>query len=264
MTGIVTSCEGLSLDQQASVEEFMAKVVAIYDDQKICDVQDLHFDQCPDDPRNDTTCVNHHMHLCENEHKTVYAWNARPFSPPDTPYYEKHKFNPDPTIWIEVTLQDGRSEHTANFVCCPNSDGKLQACHWIDRKKPLPRTSRQISKAELENAPSATVSFDRKENYEARIRRYCEANGIVVPGALGANGRAPVARYAVVDLNKTPPQLVALTFDSSADLIGYLDRTDVDWGNESNPAIRILDFKKGRELHHVGGWRLRRGSSFVR
>lgn len=264
MSKIESRCEGLSPDQEARVAEFMEKVVAIYASRRIGDVQDLHFNRCPDDLRNDTTCVNHHMHLCENDHKTVRAWHARPFSPPDTPYYEKHKYSPDPTIWIAVTLHDGRREHSANFVCSPNAEGNLQACHWVARKKPLRRSSRRIGKEQLQRPPSATVSFDRTESYETRIRRYCEVNEIVVPDALGANGRAPVARYAIVDLSRTPPQLVALTFESSSDLVGYLDRTGIDWKQDKNPFLRILDFRKGRELHHVGGWRLRRGASFVR
>lgn len=232
--------------------------------EKIWDVQDLHFNPCPDDLREDATCVNHHMHLCENDHKTVSAWSAKPFAAPDTPYYEKHRFNPDPTIWIEVTLRDERREHRADFVCSPGDDGKLFACHWVKRAKPLPRKPRKIDQVELLSPPAATVAFDRKETYETRIRRYCEANSITIPEALGHNARAPVGRYAVVDLSKTPSRLVALTFGSSSDLIGYLDRTDVDWAQTKNPSLRILDFKKGRELRHVGGWRLRHGSSFLR
>lgn len=130
---IQSSCKGLSESQEESARAFTDRVIEIFEKGKIWDFREIHFNHCPDDLRNDSTCINFHMALCENERKRVVSWNARPFSPPDTPYYENHRYNPEPTIWIEVILNDGKRDIEANFVCSPDDDGELRACHWIAR-----------------------------------------------------------------------------------------------------------------------------------
>ena len=132
-TEAASTCEGLSDSQAKSATSFVDKVIEIISQRKIWYFRDLHFNHCPDDRRNDSTCINFHMELCENETKTIVSWRARPFSPPDTPYYKTHKFDPEPTIWIEVLLNDGKRDIEANFVCSPDDEGVLKACHWVDR-----------------------------------------------------------------------------------------------------------------------------------
>ena len=90
------------------------------------------------------------------------------------------------------------------------------------------------------------------ERYVARIRRYCEANGIAIPIGL----RDAAQRYAVVDLTG-PPKLIARTWFNRADVIYYIERVAGDGPR------RILDFREGVELRYVGGSKLQRGEPFL-
>lgn len=130
---INADCEGLSDSQAASAGTFVELVIELIANRKIFGFRDMHFNHCPDDPRSDSTCICFHMSLCENEEKTILSWKARPFTPPDTPYYETHCFHPEPTIWITVIMTDGKRDIEANFVCSPDDNGELKACHWVAR-----------------------------------------------------------------------------------------------------------------------------------
>ncbi len=73
---------------------------------------------------------------------------------------------------------------------------------------------------------ACNYSLCTEESYEARVRRYCDANQVVTPIALG---RRKVARFAVVDVKAQPNQLIALTFSRASDLVTYLRRSETDW-----------------------------------
>lgn len=260
MNKIVGQCVELSAEHESLAREFMSKVIEIYAGRHIFEMRNLHFRPIPeDDGRWDYWCADHHMRLCENEHKSVGNWIARPYVEPEDQYHETHELTPHPILWVDCKLTDGSKEHRAYFGCALSDSGSLLACNWTVRSRRKKRRLRKLSAEEL--AVTATVLFKRRESYQARILRYCEQHGITVPPMFSSR---TAARYAVIDLSCSPPKLVALTFDSTSSLRSYLDRTGIDWRQDSFPPLRILDFRSGRQLHHVGGWRLRRGALFSR
>ena len=250
----------LSDEEATLAREFIRRYLDAVGEGSPSKIHDLHFQPIPqnDGGRNDEWGLGYHIRLCEYEDKTPVASFAKPFVDPGTQYFEKHEFLPKPTVWIEVTLR-GDCTYTAKFACAEADDGTLLACNWALRNSPKQRESRSITAKELQ--VDAYVNFDGDDSYKSRIVRYCESNSVIVPPLFGRRG---VSRYAVVDLSCSPPKLVALTFDAIESLVTYLDRTEIDWKRDTDPPMRILDFESGRQLHHLGGWELYDGSSFVR
>ena len=82
--------------------------------------------------------------------------------------------------------------------------------------------------------------------YGKRIEAYCLANGISVP--VGFHHRS-TCKFAILDIAQK--KLVALTYYLEADVISFLS-AEQNIGKQ----FRVLDFKRGRELAHVGGKRL--------
>jgi hypothetical protein len=72
-----------------------------------------------------------------------------------------------------------------------------------------------------------------------RIKKYCEATGIEIPAAFY---RRPARRYAMVDLDASPPKLVATTWFTQEDVLRYWQTNAVD------RAVKILDLKGRHEL----------------
>ena len=251
----------LSSGDETLAREFISEFDRLVRSRSIWKVRDLHFLPFPenDGQRYDEWGASHHMSLCENALKSVISWSAKAFEDPGTRYFETHEFTPVPTIWIEALLKDeDGGQHHAKFACAPGKHGKLKACNWVLRSVPKQRVPRTLTPNELKVA--AFVEFHEDDSYERRVIRYCESNDIVVPPVFG---RKEVSRYAVIDLASTPPKLVALTFDATEPLVAYLDRTEISWKQDENPPMRILDFETGRQLHHLGGWELFEGASFV-
>jgi hypothetical protein len=91
------------------------------------------------------------------------------------------------------------------------------------------------------------------EKYTDRIKPYCEAAGIEIP--LGFY-RHPASRYAVIDLDGSPPKLIAKTWFNQVDVVYYLKKL------EGGKNVRILDFKERDELSHGGGETLARIGKF--
>jgi hypothetical protein len=91
------------------------------------------------------------------------------------------------------------------------------------------------------------------ERYFDRIKQYCELEGIEIPSGFGRN--AP-SRFVAIDLDKSPPRLVALTWFKHADLVHYL-RT-----HGSGRRFRLLDFKDREELLFNGQGSLEKGDAF--
>jgi hypothetical protein len=88
------------------------------------------------------------------------------------------------------------------------------------------------------------------ERYSERILEYCRAAGIDVPAGFH---RHPASRYAVIDVEATPPKLVARTWFKQEDVSYYL--ANVAAGRR----VRVLDFKESEELLLCPDGSLRRG-----
>ncbi len=89
--------------------------------------------------------------------------------------------------------------------------------------------------------------------YIDKIKQHCELEGIEIPSGFGRNSPS---RLVAIDLDKTPPRLVALTWFKHADLVHYL-RT-----NGNGRRFRLLDFKDRVELTFNCQSSLERGNAF--
>ena len=90
------------------------------------------------------------------------------------------------------------------------------------------------------------------ERYKASIEKYCGEMGVDIP--IGFERHA-AGRFAAIDLDHTPPRLVATTWSKEAEVVSYLQTLD--------PAhrMRILDFKDCCEMTFSGKTSLYRGRS---
>jgi hypothetical protein len=82
--------------------------------------------------------------------------------------------------------------------------------------------------------------------YGKRIEAYCLANGFSVPA--GFHNRTS-CKFAILDC--TSMKLVAVTYFLEADVIAFVSALQ-----NAARKFRVLDFKRGRELAHVGGKKL--------
>ena len=92
------------------------------------------------------------------------------------------------------------------------------------------------------------------ERYKANIEAYCEQGGIEIP--VGFDRRSP-ARYVAIDLESTPPKLVAMTWSNAKDAVSYL--LTLGAGHRT----RMLDFHERRELTFNGKNSLLKGEPFA-
>ena len=91
------------------------------------------------------------------------------------------------------------------------------------------------------------------EKFTDRIKEYCEACGIEIPVGFY---RHAASRYVAIDIEASPPKLVAKTWFKQEDVIYYLKNLT------AGKKMRILDFKEREELLFEGGEGLRRGDAF--
>ena len=90
------------------------------------------------------------------------------------------------------------------------------------------------------------------ERYKDRIEAFCKENGIAIPPGFY---RHSASRYAAIDLESSPPKLVAKTWFNQEDVVYHL--VNLSQGTR----MRILDFQDRRELLFDGS-RLSRGDEF--
>ena len=91
------------------------------------------------------------------------------------------------------------------------------------------------------------------EKFTDRIKEYCEASGIEIPVGFY---RHAASRYVAIDIEASPPKLVAKTWFKQEDMIYYLKNL------AAGKRMRVLDFKAREELLFEGGEGLRRGDAF--
>ena len=80
-------------------------------------------------------------------------------------------------------------------------------------------------------------------SYKKKIEAYCEQAGIEVP--IGFD-RHTTGRYAAIDLESSPPKLVATTCSNVQDAVHYL--VSLAAGRKT----KMLDFSERRELTFNG------------
>jgi hypothetical protein len=73
---------------------------------------------------------------------TIQRWAARPYMEPKWRIMREFQHHPPPTIWVDVTLNDGKRDYPYCFALAPGEGGKLLSCYYIDRvrrRKPKPK-----------------------------------------------------------------------------------------------------------------------------
>ena len=91
------------------------------------------------------------------------------------------------------------------------------------------------------------------EPYKNRIEEFCKDAGIQIPPGFY---RHFASRYAAVDMESTPPKLVAKTWFNQEDVAYYLNSLSAE------RSVRVLDFKDRYELLFNGSASFARGSEF--
>jgi hypothetical protein len=91
------------------------------------------------------------------------------------------------------------------------------------------------------------------EKYTDRIKEYCESSGVEIPAGFY---RHSASRYVVIDLEATPPKLVAKTWFNQEDVLYYLQNL------AAGKSVKILDFKDRQELSLENSKTLKHGAPF--
>ena len=117
--------------------------------------------------------------------------------------------------------------------------------HGVEATAETSRTVRERSAR-----PPRTVVT---ESYRKRIAAFCASEGIQIPSGFY---RHSASRYAAVDLDCTPPKLIAATWFKQEDLLYYLRHMG------QGRRLRVLDFKDRKELVLDGTARLKAGPAF--
>ncbi len=77
------------------------------------------------------------------------------------------------------------------------------------------------------------------ERYKDKIEAFCKESGVAIPSGFY---RHSTSRYAAIDLESSPPKLIARTWFNQEDAAYYL--ANLGQGR----SMRILDFQDRREL----------------
>jgi len=127
---IAGSMKGLSPADVERVNGFMERVIRAFE---VADPNALQEMEHPGgDPRGTRNTFEFNKSLMGGGDK-VRSWSAQPYSEPDWEIMEILRFQPPPTIWIEVTLHDGKREYPLAFACLADEEGFLRSCYYVDR-----------------------------------------------------------------------------------------------------------------------------------
>jgi len=64
----------------------------------------------------------------------VRSWSARAYTEPKWRIMRTLQHHPPPSIWIDVTLNNGTRDYPYYFACAPNAGGVLLSCYYVDRE----------------------------------------------------------------------------------------------------------------------------------
>jgi hypothetical protein len=86
------------------------------------------------DPRGRRNSYEFNRSLMEGGDK-VRSWSARPYTEPKWSIMRTLRHHPPPSIWIDVTLNDGVRDYPYCFACATDADGVLRSCYYVDRER---------------------------------------------------------------------------------------------------------------------------------
>jgi hypothetical protein len=128
--GVPGTCTDLGPQDRELVKSFMEAVVQAFAKGDAAALQVL--DHPGEDQRGQKNSLEFNQSLMEGGDKVI-AWAARPYSEPNWDIMKSKRHDPQPTIWIDVTLNNGKRDYPIYFACSPNQEGLLRACHYVDR-----------------------------------------------------------------------------------------------------------------------------------
>jgi hypothetical protein len=111
------------------VDAFMSKVIHAFEIGEPVALQALEHPGC--DPRTRKNSLDFNKSLMAGGDK-VRSWSARPYSEQEWKIMKDLRRHPSPTIWVVITLHDGKREYPLAFACSPNNEGDLGSCHYVD------------------------------------------------------------------------------------------------------------------------------------
>jgi hypothetical protein len=130
---VVGTCNDLDAAAVERVTEFMAEVVRAF---TLGDAVMLEALSHPgDDPRSRKNSREFDQSLMDGGDK-VQSWSARPYTEPKWSIMRMLQHHPPPSVWIDVTLNDGKRDYPICFALAPDADGTLRSCYYIDREQP--------------------------------------------------------------------------------------------------------------------------------
>jgi len=95
-----------------------------------------------------------------------------------------------------------------------------------------------------------------KRKYTKLIEDFCKRQGIAVPPGFYRRAACPLA---VIRTDSSPPKLVAMTWFKKEDVVYYIEHMVMaESGENTQPPVRIFDFKAQEEVEYTGGKRLRK------
>jgi len=133
---VIGTCHDLDIADVGRVRAFMAKVVRAF---ALADAAILDAMSHPGgDPRGQSNSREFDQSLMDGGDK-VRSWSARPYTEPKWRIMRTLRHHPPPSIWIDVTLNDGTRDYPYCFACAPDADGVLRSCYYVDRERRKPK-----------------------------------------------------------------------------------------------------------------------------
>jgi hypothetical protein len=123
-------CQGLSSEDVASVGLFMAAAIRAFELADPAIIEALFHPGFP--PRSRQSAFDFNKLLMTGGDK-VRSWSARPYTEPAWGVMRRNRHHPPPTIWIDVTLNDGKRDSSYYFACAPDEEGALRSCYYVLR-----------------------------------------------------------------------------------------------------------------------------------
>jgi hypothetical protein len=124
------ACHGLGSADVERVVAFMGDVIRAFE---LADPALLETLSHPGgDPRGRRNSFEFNKSLMAGGDK-VRGWSARPYTEPDWEIMQILQHHPPPTIWIDVTLNNGQGDYPLCFACAPDENGVLRSCYYVDR-----------------------------------------------------------------------------------------------------------------------------------
>jgi hypothetical protein len=125
-----SECRDLQPNDVERVRAFMAAVVQAFEAADAGALEALR--HAGGDPLGRKNSFEFNQSLMKGGDK-VRSWSAKPYSEPKWEIMRSLRHHPSPTVWIDVTLHDGRRDYAYCFACSPNYEGALRSCYYVDR-----------------------------------------------------------------------------------------------------------------------------------